>query len=147
MKDPMCLVTGGGWTRMHVVAVLFAARHGNGSQISEDSLSLTSSRCGCLWYGKTMVTIYGSSDSRARRSAKAKRQETWASPAYGKRADESAGLFFTHRWERCVTKGISMTFMEQEKDDALKMIIATDAKHLYLCILYIHKYNYYLLYW
>ncbi len=39
-----------------------------------------------------------------------------------------------------------MTFMEQEKDDALKMIIATDAKHLYLCILYIHKYNYYLLY-
>lgn len=24
-----------------------------------------------------------------------------------------------------------MTFMEQEKDDALKMIIATDAKHLY----------------
>ncbi len=25
-----------------------------------------------------------------------------------------------------------MTFMEQEKDDALKMIIATDAKHLYL---------------
>lgn len=43
-----------------------------------------------------------------------------------------------------------MTFMEQEKDDALKMIIATDAKHLYkhvyIYIYYIHKYNYYLLY-
>lgn len=31
-----------------------------------------------------------------------------------------------------------MTFMEQEKDDALKMIIATDAKHLYLCMYIIY---------
>lgn len=41
-----------------------------------------------------------------------------------------------------------MTFMEQKKDDALKMIIATDAKHLYkhVYIYNIHKYNYYLPY-
>lgn len=30
-----------------------------------------------------------------------------------------------------------MTFMEQKKDDALKMIIATDAKHLYNMYIYI----------
>lgn len=35
-----------------------------------------------------------------------------------------------------------MTFMEQKKDDALKMIIATDAKylykHVYIYIIYIN---------
>lgn len=76
-----------------------------------------------------MVTLYGSSDSRARRRGKGERQDTRASSAYGERADESGGLFFTYCWGGCVTKGISMTFMERDKDVALKMIIATDAKY------------------
>lgn len=129
MKCPMGLTTGASEHRCMLSRYFFAVRHGNGSQISECSLSLTSSRCGCLRYGKTMVTISGSNDPRTRRRGKGERQDTRASSAYGERADESGGLFFTYRWEGCVTKGISMTFMERDKDVALKMIIATDAKY------------------
>lgn len=111
---------------MHVVVVLFAVRHGKGSEISEYSLSLMSSRCGWLQYEKTMVTIYGSS---IRGRGEAQKASGISKPRFGKRTDESAGPFFAYRWEGCVTKGISMTFMERGKDGALKMIIVTDAKY------------------
>ena len=63
---------------------------------------------------------------RARRSAKSKRhKQVPLRQAHGR----IGGTVFHVSLGGGVTKGISMTFMEREKDGALKMIIATDVKY------------------
>lgn len=109
----------------------FAVQHGNGSQLSEYPLSLASSRCGCLRYVKTMVTIYGSSDSRARRVQKpsGKRHEQVPLTAS---ARTNLRDCFSRIWEGCVTKGISVTFIKQEKRRRVKNDNSDGCKTFYI---------------
>lgn len=129
MKCPMDFATGAREYRCMLSLYFFAVRYGNGSLILECSFSLPSSRCGWWRHGRLVHDGYGSNDPRTRKRGKGERQDTRASSAYGEREDESAGPFFTYRWEGCVIKGISMTFMERDKDVSLKMIIVADAKY------------------